>query len=585
MRVVINLIKQLIDQVLQYKMFKNDLSYWKFVMSQPVYEQIFKSLPGIYFILDKDFIVVDASNSYKRLNNVFPKEVIEKNILTLYANNTSTEDLEKLSSSLQEVKNKGNSNEIEIQIKPSSGIQSLKKSLQTIKIIQTSLKLMDQYIIHSVQDVTDYRLVQKIKSQQNKLTEELLTQAGQMEGEIYHYIRKLEEKNNTLIQINEELAKIEAIKSRLATIVESSEDAILAVSMQGSIEVWNDGAKKLYGYSRDEIIGKPVKSLLPENKMEEYFYTWKKLKEGEALHYFDTQRQHKSGRIIPVSITIFPIKNARGEITGACSIARDISEYKTARLLEQKNKELIEISNLKNRFIANVSHEFRTPLHGILGFSKLLKQQSGPLTHKQKEFIDHIINSGNHLNSLINDVLDLTKIEAGKMELTLSQINVSELIEETKNLFQHAISQKNILFTAQHDPTLISIYTDAKKLKQIIYNYLSNAIKFTPVGGVVSLEIQRELDNKFCLTVKDTGIGIHQHHLNQLFVEFQQLDDSSTKEYQGSGLGLAIVRRIATLLGGRVGVTSEPNQGSTFFVILPCHLDQAFEESNRSPIS
>lgn len=545
------------------------------------YQAIFKIVPEVFLILDTNRKIIDASDAYFKSTKSLEKDVVNKDIMELYHNKIQIEDLDNICKSIEQVIATGKEHEIEIKIKMST---SAKHSTQYLKISHTPVFAENNnlsYIVHHVTDITELSVIKKIEREEIKLTEKLITHTSEMETELLRQMQELEARNQELQRINSELSKSEFFKSRLATIVESSEDAIITISLDGLIETWNAGAKKLYGYISNEIIGKPFSILFPENRMVEHKNIMRQIDNARSVHYTDTECKHKRGHNIPISVTISPIKNDRLQVIGACSIARDFSEFKRNQSLIKKNKELEEMSKLKNQLIANVSHELRTPLHCILGYSELLAlDKTHPLTDKQQEYLNNILNSCKHLTAVINDILDLAKIEAGKMKLSPTEIDTHELINEVKIIFQNALMKKNLTLICQEDPALKFIYHDREKIKQIIYNYLSNAIKFTPSDGKITLITQSEQNNYFRLAIKDTGIGISEENLSKLFIEFQQLDDSNTKSYQGTGLGLSIVKKIATMLGGSVGVESKPHEGSCFFVILPCQFKETLSNDS-----
>ncbi len=228
-------------------------------------------------------------------------------------------------------------------------------------------------------------------------------------------------------------------------------------------------------------------------------------------------------------------------------------------------------SRLKTEFLANMSHELRTPLNGIIGFTELIASgRAGAISAEQQEYLNDVLTSAQHLLQLINDILDLSKIEAGKMLFRPEQVNLHRLCEEVNEMLSPLIKRKRIEFNIEIDSSLRQIIIDPRKLKQVIFNYLSNAIKFTPEGGKIMVRIHSFGIAHFKLEVIDTGIGIRESDLRNLFVEFQQLDAGLSKKYQGTGLGLALTQHIVEAQGGTVGVESKFGKGSTFFAILPC---------------
>jgi PAS domain S-box-containing protein len=238
--------------------------------------------------------------------------------------------------------------------------------------------------------------------------------------------------------------------------------------------------------------------------------------------------------------------------------------------LEEQNRRIAEASRLKSGFLANMSHELRTPLNAIMGFAELLYDgKIDPVTADQKEFLGDILSSSRHLLQIINDVLDISKIEAGKIDLHPEQIDVAQLVAEVQAIVRTLVAQKRLRVTTEIDPAVGTLILDPARLKQVLYNYLSNAIKFTDAGGAITIAISAEGSDRFCLAVQDTGCGIQPADLTRLFSEFEQLDNSKARRHEGTGLGLALVKRIVEAQGGRVGVTSAVGQGSRFYAVLP----------------
>jgi signal transduction histidine kinase/CheY-like chemotaxis protein len=242
------------------------------------------------------------------------------------------------------------------------------------------------------------------------------------------------------------------------------------------------------------------------------------------------------------------------------------------RLVEQ-NRMIQAANRMKSEFLANMSHELRTPLNAIIGFAELLRDGiAAPVTETQVEYLKHILVSGRHLLTLINDVLDLAKVESGKLEIHPEPISLDEITHEVTDVLLSKSSEKRILIGTTIDPALNAsgpIVADGGKLKQILYNYVSNALKFTPPQGKVEIRVRPEGPDYFRIEVEDSGIGIQPDDMNRLFVEFQQLDAGMTKQHAGTGLGLVLTKRMVEAQGGRVGATSIPGKGSVFFAVLP----------------
>jgi signal transduction histidine kinase len=238
--------------------------------------------------------------------------------------------------------------------------------------------------------------------------------------------------------------------------------------------------------------------------------------------------------------------------------------------LDMEKRSAQEANRMKSEFLANMSHELRTPLNAIIGFAKLIAHgKVGQVSPKQQEFLGDILRSSNHLLQLINDVLDLAKVEAGKMEFHPEPIELAQLVGEVRNILRAVAANKQLEIDTAIDEKCGDLELDPAKLKQVLYNYLSNALKFTPDKGRVFIRARAEGPDQFRVEVQDTGIGIRPEDVSNLFTEFRQLDSSASKKYQGTGLGLALTKRIVEAQGGRVGVESSLGEGSTFFAVLP----------------
>ncbi|WP_457442576.1 PAS domain S-box protein [Roseateles sp. P5_E4] len=261
-------------------------------------------------------------------------------------------------------------------------------------------------------------------------------------------------------------------------------------------------------------------------------------------------------------------------------IVADVTAMRTAEQARQQsiwlaaeNRRVQESSRLKSLFLANMSHELRTPLNAVIGFADLLTMSAHP-PHlldgpRQREWLQHIASSGRHLLAMINDVLDLSKIEAGKMDFHPEPVELPALVDDVMATVAVLAEQRGLSLKSSIEPGLRDLVLDPARLKQVLLNYLSNAIKFTLAGGHVELRVVGEGPRLWRLEVEDSGIGIPADRLGHLFVEFQQLDDGLTKRHQGTGLGLALTRRLVEAQGGRVGVYSEPGRGSRFYAVLP----------------
>lgn len=250
---------------------------------------------------------------------------------------------------------------------------------------------------------------------------------------------------------------------------------------------------------------------------------------------------------------------------------RTINKSLDTRLSElaERNVALFESNKIKSQFLANVSHELRTPLTSIIGFAELLREATGTEGGRLLRYSENIMSSGRMLLGIINDLLDLAKIEAGKMELHLAPVEMSEMASDLIDFIRPLAEKKSLQLVLNVAPALPKITSDPGRIQQILYNLLSNAVKFTPDGGLVEVKLTPAEDGGVRIAVRDTGVGIPAEKLSLVFEKFRQLDESMTREHSGTGLGLAISRELVALLGGTIHVESEAGKGSTFTVVLP----------------
>lgn len=500
----------------------------------------------------------------------------------------------------------------------------------------------------------------------------------------------------------------------LAAIVESSDDAIISKTLDGTITSWNTGAERIFGYAADEVIGKPVTILIPQGLWHEETEILQRLRSGERIDHYETTRLHKDGRSIIVSLTISPIRDESGNITGISKISRNVTEHRrlmaseqraraemlaarrihelienapdailqvdstgkiiianrTAELLfgydrdefvgmqvdilvpqsargghaahrrafeaggvsrpmglglnlrarrkdglevpveislspthtdngicvtaiirdvterkraeqqieslkksylaelEARHQEAERLNQLKSEFIASVSHELRTPLHTIIGFAELLaEQEAGPLNEKQRRFVHHIRSDSDHLLSLINDVLDLSRIEAGGMVVRTEGFSLQTVISEAVNAIRPLAGNKKVAIHEDQIPD-VSVLADLLRVRQILYNLLSNSVKFTDPGGEVHVTAHPDEDY-VRITVSDTGIGIPAAECDRIFDKFYQVGYTTTGVRQGTGLGLTICKQLVEMQGGKIWVDSKVGRGSRFHFTLP----------------
>ncbi len=408
--------------------------------------------------------------------------------------------------------------------------------------------------------------------------------------------------NTARQQVEEERAKLD---QRLRdhhfytrSLIESNIDAIMTTDPRGIITDVNKQTEALTGCTRDELIGAPFKNYFTDPSRAEAGIN-RVLAGGKITNYELTARA-RDGTLTVVSYNATTFHDRDRRLQGVFTAARDVTALKSyERTLKQKNVELEDANRMKSEFLANMSHELRTPLNAIIGFSEVLKDgMMGELTAQQQRFITDIFSSGSHLLSLINDILDLSKVEAGKMMLDLESVQISSLFVNSLSIIREKAATRNIRLLVDDADAGGLIFADARKVKQIVYNLLSNAVRFSNEGGEVTLRAARvsradvgklsgigagrslplpdgTFEEFLEISITDQGIGISAEGIEQLFKPFSQIDSGLSRKFEGTGLGLAMIKLLAELHGGSVAVESVVGKGSCFTVWLPVRAPDA----------
>jgi len=368
----------------------------------------------------------------------------------------------------------------------------------------------------------------------------------------------------------------ERVQARLAEIVNSSEDAIVAKDLNGTITAWNRGAERLFGYTAEEAIGKSITIVIPPDRLDEETQVLERIGRGDRIDNFETVRRRRDGSTVEISLTVSPIRNRHGEVIGASKIARDITDRRRfeaeieAHLMnEQALRMEAEAANRsKDLFLATLSHELRTPLNAIVGWVNILRAdgRNEKDLHEGLEVIDR---NAKAQVRLIEDVLDVSRIVSGTLRLNVTRCELAAVIESAVDAVLPAADAKRIRIEIRVDPLASPGTCDQARLQQVVWNLLSNAIKFTPEGGSVTVELARE-GSMARLSVSDTGQGISPTFLPHVFDRFRQADSTTRRRFGGLGLGLSIVKQLVEMHGGTVRAQSAgEGHGATFIVLLP----------------
>lgn len=402
------------------------------------------------------------------------------------------------------------------------------------------------------------------------------------------------------------IADLDEKTAYLKNVLDDSQDMIMTTDSDGIIVEISRGGERILGYTRDEIIGLQAADfyLDPEERAK----VIEVLKSRGVVCNYETKLFRKDGSPVDINLTISQLRNKTGRVIGTVGISKDITEekklrdelrimnnelrdlnmrledkvFERTRELEKSNSELIKSNQIKARFISNMSHELRTPLNSILGFSEILLEKTfGDLNEKQHRHVTNISSSGKHLLQLVNNILDLARIEAGKIDLFYEDFDIRQAIDEVSMIMNSLAAKKIIHIKTEVSQEIGTFYADKVKFKQILYNLISNAIKFTPEGGELGITVN-SVENRNSLfpwalegqqflqaAVWDKGIGIRPEDAERIFEEFEQADSSMARNFEGTGLGLALTKKLIDLHGGQIFLKSVYGEGSEFTFYLP----------------
>jgi PAS domain S-box-containing protein len=388
-----------------------------------------------------------------------------------------------------------------------------------------------------------------------------------------------------------------ATNSLLAAIVDSSDDAIVSKTLEGIITSWNRGAMEIFGYTVEEAVGKHITLIIPSDRLSEEEEVLRRLRRGEKIDHFETERVTKSGKTVNISLTVSPIKDDHGKIIGASKVARDITQRKQAeaeltrlaalekaarQTAEEARRGAEEANRIKDDFLATVSHELRNPLNSIVGWAGLLNTRKFDETTVIRA-VQAILRASQAQDQIIGDLLDVSRIISGRMRLDVRPLILNEVLENAIETLRPAAEAKRIRFETILDPAAGPQAGDPDRLRQVFWNLISNAVKFTPNAGRIQVVSER-IDSHIEVSVSDTGAGIDPKFLPYVFDRFRQGDAGTNRNSTGLGLGLSIVRHLVELHGGSVRAESPGiGLGSCFTVLLPTLIAPTRQDDGRHP--
>ncbi|MCX9081993.1 MAG: ATP-binding protein [Candidatus Methanoperedens sp.] len=408
--------------------------------------------------------------------------------------------------------------------------------------------------------------------EKRKQVEKALHKAhGELEIRVKERTAQLEEANKKLkAEITERTLMEDALslsEERYRTMIEHSNDMIWTLDTEGYYQFVNKRVEEFSGLKLDYFRGKSFTSFIDKKDLPKVIDCFHKALNGESQQY-EVSVKKEDGSNFFLLVNTAPIYS-KENVVGTVSFGRDINDRKKEEETRIENERLLISNKIKSVFIATMNHELRTPLTSIIGFSELLKDKTitGELNEKQEHFVDKVLSNSNHLLELINDLLDLSKIEAGKTELVIEEFSVPAAIDEVVVLIKEIAAKGNITIINNLEP--LNIEADKKRFMQIILNLLNNAVKFSKLeGGIVTIAAKKSGDMAQ-ISVSDTGIGIKKEDVERLFCAFEQLDSGDSRNYCGTGLGLIISKQLVELHGGTIEVESKYGEGSNFTFSLP----------------
>ncbi len=381
----------------------------------------------------------------------------------------------------------------------------------------------------------------------------------------------------------------ELYAARLAAIVANADDAIVSKTLDGFITSWNRGAEMLFGYTEAEVIGKSITIIIPTERLFEEDEIISRLRRGEAIEHFETERRAKDGRLIPISLTVSPIRGSDGRVVGASKIARDVSERKRleAEREEARRNEQVALAQArlanqaKDEFLAMLAHELRNPVGVIVNALAVLdRQAAGPQHDRARSLIGR---QANHLARLLDDLLDVARIGGRLVELEREPVNLRGAVEQAAEAERPRMEHKRQRLIMSLGPAPATVMGDPVRLQQIFGNLLNNAMKYTPVGGSIWIELRVE-DGRAVVTVTDNGPGIPADKLATVFDLFVQANPTLARTEGGLGIGLTLVKELVELHGGDVtAAIAGPLGGTRFTVHLPIATGAATASASAAP--
>ena len=556
--------------------------------AEPDYRAFFEAAPGLHLVLRPDLMIVAVSDAYLRATMTNRDEILGRNLFDVFPDNPDdpgATGVSNLRASLDQVRTALVPDTMAVQKydirRPDAeggGFEERFWSPVNTPVLSSTGELTS--IIHRVEDVTEFVRLKNLETEQQRLNDELRSRAATMEAEVLARAQEIAKANRELQRANEELRRSQFF---LDSIIENIPDMVFVKDARDLRFVrLNRAGEELLGRSREEMIGRNDYAFFPKDEAD--FFTTRDREVLESRRLVDIPEEPidtaNLGRRVLHTKKI-PILGDHGRPAYLLGISEDVTDRKATELALQEAHAAAEVANrAKSQFLSRMSHELRTPLNAILGFAQLLGMDH--LDDDQRESQEQILKGGRHLLSLINEVLDITRIESGQLALSLEPIRVGDLVADAISLMSPVGAKRGVEIRSRVGKGDWNILADRQRVKQVLLNFLGNAVKYSPPGAVATVLTERAGDRRIRITVADTGPGISPELLPRLFSPFDRLGREAT-EIEGTGLGLALSKALVKAMGGTIGVDSTPGEGSTFWLELPVATPAVNERSAEPP--
>jgi hypothetical protein len=545
------------------------------------FQALFEAAPGLYLVLDPDLVIVTVTDAYAAATMTRREDILGRSLFEVFPDNPDdpvATGVANLRASLDRVRSELVSDTMAVQKydirRPESeggGFEERYWSPLNTPVLDATGRLT--HIIHRVEDVTEFVRLKTVETELLRVTDELRSHAAQIEAEVLARAQEISAANRALQRANADLERFFSLSS----------DMFGVFNLDGTFRRVNAAWESILGYAPEDLIGHPFLDFVHPDDIDRTVAEFERATdEGSTTTEFENRYRHRDGsyRWLDWTGRLIPDEGVH------YSAARDVTERKGIELaLGAARDEADRANNAKSQFLSRMSHELRTPLTAVLGFSELLARDD--LTEDQQESVRYIARAGRHLLELINEVLDLSRIESGNMSISPEPVAVAGLLGELVGLIRPMADGASISLLPNGADCTIFVLADRQRLKQVLLNLLSNAVKYNRQGGHITIHCARIAGDRVRVSVSDSGFGIPPDQIGRLFQPFVRLDTEQVIE--GTGMGLALSKGLVEAMGGTIGVESELDTGTTFWIELAATTSQLDDlepapRTRRSPI-